>query len=263
MKIIYLILVLFFCSSISYCQETEESKKASEQYQDFVEDMFDNDEDEDEDNSNSSNEGQFEMPSVIDLLKFRYAMRNLGGSFGSFYKTLENTYVLTDEGCSNTYTCMFNHLMKLETIVYLENRLKENISCKDRQIRLEDYILFIGMINLDIFCVDHLHPDNKQLTDEDLVDVMLAMSKANESKLGSYLDFKSYKDIKEFAQPYCVNDLKGDCSCGEFIGTMDQNQKNIVLKDLRTLIDAINPFWQAQKALQLNQELQTITPCSK
>ncbi|MDX1463439.1 MAG: hypothetical protein R3359_10310 [Marinirhabdus sp.] len=260
MKTFITILALLILSNTAFCQETEASKNASKEYQDFVEDMFDDEEEEDDLNSQNR---QFNMPSDEDILKFRYAMRNLGGSFGTYFRTLENTYALTQEDCSKTYTCMVNFLLKLETIVHLENRLQENISCKDRQIRIEDYILFIGMINLDIYCIDHLHPDNDNLTDEAIVDVMLAMSEANESTLGRYLDFKSYKDIRNYAQPNCANDLEENCSCGEFIGTLDLNQKNIVLKDLRTLIDAINPFWQAQKALQLNQELQTITPCAK
>lgn len=281
MKIIVSILVLLIFSYSTYSQETEESKRASEEYQDFVEDLFDDEEETDDtDMLDDFNPSDLKRILSSDSL----------GSLGRIVTGAITTYNLGEKGCSKTFICMWKTLEKYRDIINYERKLSyDKLDCKERQIVIEDYILFITSMNLDNYCLEHLHPDSNQLENHEIVDAMLAMGMGKVIILSNIDDFtgidksffvtrlltESYKDIWPEADPYCTEDLLNGnewndgevqiselgCSCGEYIGQMDPTEKAKVLKDIRTIIDGINPIWQGQKLIELNQMLQAL-PCN-
>lgn len=245
-------------------------------------DTYENDEEEDEDleEINTYDDEIAKLGNIIQSDSL--------GSFGALIKSTVNTYIMTnDEGCSKAYVCMWNLLSKYNEIITYEAKLKVlKLDCKDRQKLLEDYILYIGTINLDIYCVDFLN----KLSDTELVNVMFA-----------FQDFyfvysvppmlSPYKEARKFAKEYCTGDIyniekrkehkeryeyeysygepslkwlsefEEDCDCGEYIGSLDEEQKFKVLTDIRSIIDGINPIWQGQKLIELNEMLQAL-PCN-
>lgn len=213
------------------------------------------------------------------------------GSLGGLILGAVGTYRMGQKGCSKTYMCMWNTLAKYLDILTYEKKLKgDKLDCKERQIVIEDYILFIGTMNLDAYCLEYLQPE--ELENHEIVDAMLAMARAywfftskeeydvTDTIKGEYdksgVDFlEPYIDAPPKVNPFCSNDLLNGkdwnnrgihpddlgCACGEYTGEFDQAEKAKVIKDIRSIIDGINPIWQGQKLIQLNKELNML-PCN-
>lgn len=193
------------------------------------------------------------------------------GALGAFPSRVILDGIIASRGCNDeTYTCMLNTLLKVLKIAEYEHYLKsDELSCNVRKVLLQDYAMYLITLNLDIYCIDHLHPDSNELSDVQLINVMLAISDFLEAKTeGSVDDMKGwpmlfpYRKIREVADPFCVEELKSTttCDCGEYNGTLDTTEKNKLLMDIRTIIDDINPMWQTAKAIEINQKLKAL-PC--
>ena len=266
MKSLYLLVFMLLTTGI--ITDTKAQTPVPEDYFD----MYDGDEEE-ENEENNEEDNTFKMPNDEELKALGQALDSIG-SLGKIVTGAAKTYRMGEEGCSKTYICMWNTLDKYANIFNYEKKLsRDKLDCKERQIIIEDYILFIASMNLDNYCIEHLHPDNNELENVELIDAMLAM--------GYYglLSFeipilKPYMRTYQEVDPFCTNQTKPNgiifedfmpkdlpCSCGEYVGTFDRTEKEKVLQDIRTILDDINPIWQGQKLLELNQMLQAL-PCN-
>ncbi len=190
------------------------------------------------------------------------------GATGAFPSTDITGGVLANEGCDGTYICMYNTLIKVLKIGEYEMALKSNelLTCEVKKAVLQDYAMYLLTLNLDIYCIDKLHPDNKNLEDVDLINVMLAirdfMSVNSDDAPGAMKDswpiLYPYRLIRSVADPYCAENLLEDCSCENYSGTIDPTEKNKLLQDLRTIIDDINSLWQTAKAIEISKRLKVL-----
>ena len=202
------------------------------------------------------------------------------GAVGVFPGNAISSYKMVNEGCERTYICMYNTLYKLFMVHYYEGVLSEEepsnrgtLSCKNEKIILQDYALFLLTLNLDTYCIEHLHPDGNELEDVELINAMLAIA-----DIYNVFDYrmlninmpmiKPYSKIRSIADPYCSEDIRpidkkteqGPCDCGDYSGTLDTAKKNKILQDIRSIIDDINPMWQMARAIKINERLNTL-PC--
>lgn len=227
-------------------------------------DLYDNEPSEDDD-------GNTEELKIDDINIYELkAVFDATGALGAFPSMVILDGQLVDRDCDETFTCMVNTLFKVFKIAEYEHYLKsDDLSCNVRKVLLQDYAMYLITLNLDIYCIDHLHPDSNELSDVQLINVMLAISDFLEAiteesvaAMKAWPMLFPYRKIREVADPFCSKELKNGtiCDCGEYTGTLDTAEKNKLLMDIRTIIDDINPMWQTAKAIEINQKLKAL-PC--
>ncbi|HPF11978.1 MAG TPA: hypothetical protein PKW08_10885 [Flavobacteriaceae bacterium] len=233
------------------------------------EDYFDLYEEDDGDDNNGNDETE---TNPLNLNDIKEALGGIGAT-GAFPLSALNSIEMVNEGCEKTYVCMYNTLIKVFKIAEYEYLLKDGkLSCSQEKALLQDYALYLLSLNLDLYCVEHLHPDGNTLSDTELVNVMLAMNyfydaiAGDDSMYGkeSLPMLYPYRNIRPIANPYCSEDLslEGACDCGSYNGTLDLTEKNKLLQNIRTIIDDINPMWQTAKAIEISNRLKEL-PCKK
>jgi hypothetical protein len=230
-------------------------------------------------------ESEFDQFSEMKLDSLQYIL-NATGAVGAFPSSAIDSFKMVSDDCDATYICMYNTLKKVVIIGNLELQLRKiRHSCYETKVILENYALYLLSMNLDLYCIEHLHPDGNELTDVQLINAMLAISDIYydivyhddydewviAGQEGGELHLPmldSYADFRRIANPYCSEDLvefnaeiKLPCGCGIYNGTLDTEEKNKLLKDIRTIIDDINPMWQAAKAVEINTRLKAL-PCN-
>ncbi|MEZ4778276.1 MAG: hypothetical protein R2786_02705 [Flavobacteriaceae bacterium] len=252
-------------------------------------DMYDGDEVEEEGlekNTNPENKG-IKLPNDQELKNIMTVMENAGALGGIFSNAISSGEMILGRDCSSTYVCMYNTVKKMISIYGYEHILKfgdggpEGLTCVQEKSVLEDYAMFLLSMNLDLYCIEHLRGNEGEdgedwthttLTDEEIIDAMLAMGQAYMDSGGALPSIANYQDTYLKADPYCTNDLgiidpgpgenkKTGCSCGEYTGTLDLYQRDLVVGDIKNLIDQMNPLWQAQKAVEINRRLKEL-PCN-
>lgn len=266
MKKILLIISLLSCCFI---KQINAQTPVPEDYFDLYE--VDDEDDEDNENKQEQNTNNFNLTNIQKLL-------NETGAIGAFPSSAISSFRMVNDDCERTYICTINTLIKVFRIAEYELLLKQaDLSCEDRKKLLQNYLLYLPTLNLDTYCIEHLHPDSNELMDAELINVMLAMRDV----YFDYIDedytygeeslpmLYSYRQIRTKADPFCsenlfeINDSTGrkPCDCGEYDGILDSEEKFKLLTDIRLMIDGINPLWQSQKAIEINGRLKAV-PCN-
>ncbi len=266
-KILFIVSLLSFC----YINQAIAQTPVPEDYFDLYEEDDDDDDDENNKDTQNQNTDDFNLSNIQKLLSET-------GAAGAFPSSVISSFSMVNDNCERTYICTFNTLIKVFRIAEYELALKNaELSCGDRKKLLEDYVIYLMTLNLDLYCIEHLHPDSNELMDAELINVMLAMRDVYFDYIGGDYAFGeaslpmlySYSHIRSKADPYCSEDLwsidsstnRLPCDCGEYSGTLDSEEKFKLLTDIRLMIDGINPLWQAQKAIELNGKLKAL-PCN-
>lgn len=233
-------------------------------------DLYDNEpSDDDSENQNSENLNLDDMEEILNAI----------GAVGVFPSSAISSFKLVNEGCDSTYICMYNTLKKVFSVYRYEYLFKLKslpLKCESEKKYLQDYALFLLTLNLDIYCIEHLHPDGNELKDVELINAMLAMRDIYFDFIEQQYDWGeeklpllfAYSHIRSIADPFCSEDLYEidnstgsiPCGCGIYSGTLDAAEKNKLLQDIRTIIDDINPMWQMQKAAEISKRLKAL-PC--
>ncbi|MCW5519689.1 hypothetical protein J1N09_07555 [Aureitalea sp. L0-47] len=263
-------LLIFLIISLGTGMEVKSQTPSNNPY-----DMYDTEDDEEEEDYEELKTYDNEITKLGNIIQ-----SDSLGSLGGLIIGAVGTYRMGQKGCSKTYMCMWNTLAKYLDILTYEKKLKgDKLDCKERQILIEDYILFIGTMNLDSYCLEYLQPE--ELENHEIVDAMLAMAVAywyfrGKEYTNHGVDMlEPYIDTPPLVNPFCSNDLLNGkdwnnrgihpddlgCACGEYIGEVDQAEKDKVIKDILTILDDINPVWQGQKLIELNEMLQAL-PCN-
>ena len=270
-------LLVFLLCCFCFCQITLAQDPVPEDYFD----LFDNEETEEEgdDQIKTPMEELWDMdPSMKEGDKIK-AILNNSGAVGSFGGNAISSYNMVMEGCDATYVCMYNTLKKVYKIYLYEKALsekEEKLGCSRKKELLQDYALFIVSMNLDLYCIEQLHPDGNELEDFELINAMLAMGDiVDDSRRDTDVSepvflpmLIPYRRLRPKVNPYCSEDLiiknresnVRACDYGDYSGTLDLEEKNKLLKNIRTIIDDINPMWQMSRAIQINQHLKAL-PC--
>ncbi len=258
-------ILFFFLFSFCICQLTLAQDPVPEDYFD----LFDPESTEDEEDLD-------EQPDryKVDIIQ---KMLGMTGAVGDFPASGIGSYNLVNEGCDATYVCMHNTLKKVYRIYEYEQALRpkeEKLGCNREKEILQDYSLFLLTLNLDLYCIEQLHPDGNELEDVELINAMMAISDIYVRSISDGYTLipalGEYMETRVMANPYCSEDLIAaqeidgvlylPCDCGDFSGTLDLAKKNKILKDIRSMLDDINPMWQMAKAIEINERLNTL-PC--
>jgi hypothetical protein len=232
----------------------------------------------DPDPSDEKKGSEDKSPKPFNLDEIKTMLENTG-AVGSFPASAISSFKMVNENCDATYICMYNTLKKVFKIYEYENTLdvnlgeeenEEPLACYREKELLQDYALFLLTLNLDLYCIEHLHPDGNDLEDVELINAMIALDDiciAAGERVWRMPFLRKYCGFRDKVNPYCSQDLMygnteipAPCNCGDYNGTLDLEEKNKVLKHIRTIIDNINPLWQAAKAVEINGRLKAL-PC--